>query len=227
VSQANPAQAGPGETRSPAVPDQQFNQVMQAVGSMLESITPWLVEFGSWIFGGLIAVISVVLAALITVGPVDLAVIVGTTALALALPLDVAGVLLLRLDQDFRHVGFEEEWVRAFRDAGITSPELVSPEDLKPLRKRRTAVVLRFCLGMLMVSIILILIGLVATLWHMAWWIGVAFLAMVGISQGIVVGVMLRLEPPDTPERREQRRRQRAEMIRQARQLAKKREEGA
>ena len=215
MSQADPAPAGPRQTSSPATPDEQLNQIYQAFRKVVEGITPWLLEFGSWTFGGLIAVTLLVMASLFTVGPVDPAIIVGTTAFALALPLEVAGVLLLRLDQDLQRIGFEEEWVQAFQDVGFTSPEIASPQDLEALRKKRTGVVLRYCLAMLTLSAILTLIGLVATLWHMAWWIGVAFLVMVVISQGIVIGVLLALQPPNARERSERRRRNREAMTRQ------------
>ena len=47
---------------------------------MIEWITPWLVEVGSWMFGGLVALNLVVIAALLTVGPVDRAVMIGVAA---------------------------------------------------------------------------------------------------------------------------------------------------
>jgi hypothetical protein len=62
---------------------------------LLKRITPWLVDVGSWIFGGLMAVNLVVISALITVGPVDAAVRTATAALGAALPLNVTGIVLL------------------------------------------------------------------------------------------------------------------------------------
>src|SRR5205085_9959487 len=83
------------------------DEVWKAFGKLLEHITPWLFEFGSWIFGGLIAFTLLVVASLLTIGPLDRAILVATTAFALALPPDVTGLLLLRLIRDLKQVGFE------------------------------------------------------------------------------------------------------------------------
>lgn len=56
-------------------------RAMQGLAGLLEQITPWLLEVGSWIFGGLIALNLVVIAALITVAALSIALTVtGITA---------------------------------------------------------------------------------------------------------------------------------------------------
>jgi Organic Anion Transporter Polypeptide (OATP) family len=217
MSQTDPAPADPDQEISRATPEEQYKQsrqpVWKAFGKLFERITPWLFEFGSWIFGGLIAFTLLVMAALITVGPVDPAILVATAAFALALPLDVAGLFLLRLLQDLKHIGFEEELAQAFQEVGFT---VASPTDLEAQRQRRTGVVLSFSLGILTLSALLTLTSMMATMWHMAWWIGVVFFAMVVLSFVIVIVAIAISQPPDSPEEQEQKRRYREEMTRQA-----------
>jgi hypothetical protein len=213
VSQTNPAPADPHQEISRAAPDESYKQTMKAFGKLVERITPWLFEFGSWIFGGLIAFNLIVIAALIPVGPVDPAIMVSTTAFALALPLDVAGFFLLRLVPDMKRVGIEEEAAQAFQDVGFTVGEqVVSPKALEALQKRRTRIVLRYSYGILALSAILTLTGMTAVLWHMAWWIGVAFIVMVMISLVIVIVAIVTSQPPNSAEEQEQQRRSREEM---------------
>ena len=102
---ASPADQHP-ESNPPAV-DEQSRRTFSGLRNLAERITPSLVDVGSWIFGGLIAVNLVVLSALITVGPVDAAIQTSTAALASALPLNVAGIVLLRLIKDVNDVGLD------------------------------------------------------------------------------------------------------------------------
>ena len=201
---------------------------MKALGKLVERITPWLLDFGSWIFGGLIAFNLLVVAALITVGPVDPAITVSTAAFALALPLELAGLLLLRLDQDLKHVGFEEEVAQAFQEVGPNVREQVASRTALELwPKRRTRIVLLYALWILALSVVLTLTGMAAALWHMAWWIGVVFFAMVLISQGMVIVALVTSQPPYSQEEQERKRRSREETTKQAKTPDKKNEERA
>jgi len=228
VSQTDPAPADPHQEISLAAPEEVYKQSMKAVGKLVERITPWLLDFGSWIFGGLIAFNLLVVAALITVGPVDPAITVSTAAFALALPLELAGLLLLRLDQDLKHVGFEEEVAQAFQEVGPNVREQVASRTALELwPKRRTRIVLLYALWILALSVVLTLTGMTAALWHMAWWIGVVFFAMVLISQGMVIVAIVTSQPPDSQEEQERKRRSREEMTKQAKAQDKKNEERA
>jgi hypothetical protein len=71
----------------------------KALGDLLERITPWLFEVGSWIFGGLVAFNLVLVSALLTVGPVDRAILISITAFACALPLKHCRNLFAKTDQ--------------------------------------------------------------------------------------------------------------------------------
>lgn len=226
MSQTDPAPADPHQEISRAAPQEQYKQNMKAFGKFVERITPWLFEVGSWSFGGLIAFTLLVVASLLTVGPVDPAIMVAMTAFALALPLDVAGLILLRLVQDLKRVGFEEEVVQVFHDVGFTVGEqMASPTALESLRKRRTGIVLGDSLGILALSGLLTLTGMTAALWHMAWWIGVVFLAMVLISLAMVIVAIITIQPRGSQEEKEYKRRYREEMTRQAKAQAKKNED--
>ncbi len=226
MSQTDPAPADPQQETSRAAPQEQYKQNMKAFGKFVERITPWLFEVGSWSFGGLIAFTLLVVASLLTVGPVDPAIMVAMTAFALALPLDVAGLILLRLVQDLKRVGFEEEVVQVFHDVGFTVGEqMASPTALESLRKRRTGIVLGDSLGILALSGLLTLTGMTAALWHMAWWIGVVFFTMVMISLAMVIVAIITIQPPGSQEEKEYKRRYREEMTGQAKAQAKKNED--
>lgn len=100
---------------------------------MLDRTTPWLSEIGKWIFGGLVAVNLVVIAALLTVGPVDAAVRISVALFACALPLDVAGIVVLRLTKDLVDIGLDDLALQAFKESGF--PEI--ERTFLPLRNGR------------------------------------------------------------------------------------------
>jgi hypothetical protein len=217
MPQTDPAPTDPQQEISLAVEQERIKQSMKAVDRLVERIAPTLVDFGTWIFGGLIAFTLLIMASLLTIGPVDPAIMVATTTFALALPLNIAGLFLLRLVQDLAQMGFEEEVTQAFQEVGLTEGGRVpTPQILEAQRKRRTAVFLRFSVGILALSAILTLAGMIATLWHMAWWIGVAFFAMIVISLGIVIIAFGTSLAPDSSEEKLQKRRYREEILRQA-----------
>ncbi len=205
MSPTDPAPADSQRERPAAAPDELYRK---AFGELAETFTPWFFEFGSWIFGGLIAFTLLILAPLITLGPVDRAITVATTAFALALPLDVAGLFLLRLVQDLNRVGFEDTVVHAFGEVGsAVGAPVPAPSTLEAQRKRRTERVLRISLWILALSGLLAVIGMVAVFWHMAWWIALAFLAMVLLSLVMIALAMAAAQPRDADEAKAQRRR--------------------
>src|SRR5215467_4198853 len=88
--------------------EEQSKQTMKAFGNYLEAITPWLLEFGNWIFGGLIAFNLVVVASLLTVGPTRLSILVSIAAFACALPLNLTGLFILKLMQNMKDMKLDE-----------------------------------------------------------------------------------------------------------------------
>ena len=187
MSRTDPAPANPDQKTSRPVPDDTFRRTVAAFGALIERITPWLLDLGSWIFGALIAFDLVILGALLTVGPVDAAIIVSTAAFALALPSDVAGFFLLRLMADLKNVDLEKVATQAFQEVGFSvEDDVPAPSSEESMEKKRTRVVLGYSYGLLTLAVLLTLIGITAALWHMAWWIGVIFVPMVVASQSVV-----------------------------------------
>jgi hypothetical protein len=43
------------EVKVPPTADETFSQTLKGFGTLVERITPWLLDLGSWIFGALIA----------------------------------------------------------------------------------------------------------------------------------------------------------------------------
>jgi len=169
--------------------DERARQSLDAIDTLLERTTPWLSEIGSWIFGGLVAVNLVVISALLTVGPVDAAVRFSVTLFACALPLNVAGIVVLRLTKDLIDLGIDDLARKAFKESGFPDIDAHFPpaSTREAVLKRRAGVALRYSLAIAAVSTALTVAGLVAALWHMAWWIGSVLLVMAVLSAGVVV----------------------------------------
>lgn len=186
-----PQPGGPGRQRLSAPADETFSQTLKGFGALVERLTPWLLDLGSWIFGALIAFNLLVLASLLTVGPVDAAVLIATLAIGLGLPPAVAGFFVLRLVEDVKKVRIEDMAAEAFREAGFSiENQFPPPEAMEALVKRRTKTVLIYSYSILMLSILLTVAGITAALWHMGWWISLAFLLMTIVSGGAVVSAM-------------------------------------
>ena len=172
---------------------------MQALTRTLEAAAPWLLELGSWVFGALIAFGILMLAGLLTVGPVDRAVLISTAAFAVGLPPEVGAFLLLRLVRDLEENKIEEIAARSFAEAGVDNVDEFLPVQTNThdgALARRMVRVLAASYALLVVSVGCALVGTTATLWHMGWWIAVAFLGVVAITQFVVFRVILQ-----TPKR--------------------------
>jgi hypothetical protein len=179
--------------------DERARQSLDAIGRLLDRTTPWLSEIGSWIFGGLVAVSLVVISTLLTVGPVDTAVRISVTAFACALPMSVAGPIVLRLTKDLMDFGVDDLARQVFKETGFPDIDVHFPPaaERAALQKRRASVALRFSLAIAGVSAVLTLAGLVTALWHMAWWIGTLLLVMAALSAGLVLVVFAHAQPPE------------------------------
>lgn len=174
------------------------------LGNLLEQLKPWLIEFGSWIFGGLIAFNLIIIAPMLTIGAVQLTVLVSIVTFACALPLNVSGLLVLRLTKDLNDIAIDDVMHKAFEDAHL--PVLTTHE---PLYKQRTDVGIRYASRLAALSGMLTLLGMIAALWYIAWWVGVVFIAAVGASALITMMVATRLMRPDTDQLRERYEQQR------------------
>ncbi len=190
------------ETKATSLSEEEQNQrIWRGFGNFIDRITPALFELGVWLFGSLIAFNLLVLASLFTIGPADPAIEIATAAFALALPVNLTGLFLLRMVQELKGVGLEDTLVQAFQEEGFVSDQIPAAEDLDKvlaaMRTKRTALVLRSSSGILLLSILLTLTGLTSTLWHMAWWIAASFIAMVVISLVFVILVKALSQPSD------------------------------
>lgn len=163
---------------------------MAGLGRLVDSITPWLLDLGSWTFGALIAFNLVVLGALLTVGPVDVAIKIGTAAFAVALPLGVGGLVLLRLLTDMSKSSLGDAATKAFVDVGFSFQQASTADASRP---RRVALLYTYVL--LTATVLMTLVGVTASLWHMAWWIGVVFVVMAVVSQSAVVAALSAMSP--------------------------------
>ena len=177
----------PSDKRRSASVDDTFQRTRTAWGRVLEQITPWLLELGNWIFGGLIAANLVFLGALLAVGRVDQAVEVSGAAMAIALPVNVVGFFLLRLAKDLKQVGLEQVTMQAFQEVGFTTEELGPAAVSSELsEKKRAESMLAYSYTLLMFGAVLTVIGVTAALWHLAWWIGAVFVVASVVGQLIV-----------------------------------------
>lgn len=165
--------------------DDSSTRAFAALATLIERITPWLLDLGTWVFGGLIAFNLLILSALLTVGPVDTAVLIATAGVALALPPDVAGFLLLRLAAEMKRVDIEQLATEAFVEVGFNTKPIgpVRPPD--EVERWRARVILRFSYALMALSVVITFIGVTAALWHMAWWIGAGFVGMVVGGQAV------------------------------------------
>ena len=180
--------------------DERARQSLEAIGRLLERTTPWLSEIGSWIFGGLVAINLVFISALLTVGPVDPAVRISVTAFACALPLNVAGVVVLRLTKDLIAFSVDHLALDAFKESGFPDIEAYFPSasERAAILKQRSSLSLRYSLAIAALSAALTLAGLAAALWHMRWWIGSVLLVMVAFSAGGLLLVFAHTQPPES-----------------------------
>jgi len=199
----------------PATPAQRLEAeakaALRADAILVERITPWLFEVGTWVFGGLIAFNILLISALVTVGPVGTAVRVSITAFACGLPLTVAGMCVLRLVKDMKEVGLDDLTLQAFKDAGYPDAEsyFPDPRERKAQQGKRSVVALWYTLGIALAGIVLTVTGLVAALWYMAWWVGVVALAVALASTGLVAAVFMHTQPRPSAAENEAKRRYR------------------
>lgn len=214
--------SGESETTPLFDPDVPSERSLKALANLIERITPWLFAVGSWVFGGLIAFDLVVLSSLMAIGSVDAAILVSVTAFACALPLNVAGIVLLRLTTDLTEIEIDHLALQAFKDADFPDVEAYfpSPSERASQHKRRAILTLRYALGMAALSGLLTLIGLIAALSHVARWIAAVFLVMVVLSTALVVVAIAHALPPESEAEKEMKRRYRAHVDRQARKPA-------
>ncbi|HTO99986.1 MAG TPA: hypothetical protein VMJ64_01330 [Anaerolineales bacterium] len=185
--------------------ENQSRQSIEGLLNLLEKISPTLFDVGGWVLGGLIALNLVVIGAVIPVGGIDTPILIAAGAMASALPLNVAGLLLLRLIKDMKGIRIDELAREAFQDAKFPEIEAYLPadQDSASLFKRSSNVTLLYSAGIIIFSTTLTLSGLVAVLWHLAWWLGVILLVMVILSTVLTLAILAHSLPPDSEQEKE------------------------
>jgi hypothetical protein len=188
--------------------DERSARTFEGLRNLIARVTPWLIDVGSWIFGGLTAINLVVISALITVGPVATAIKISTAALAAALPLNVAGILLLRLIKDLKEVGIDGLTLRAFQDAGFPQIDAYfpAPRERAIQHARRSRVALLYSMGIAALSIALTLTGMAAALWHLGQWIALILVSSVVLSAALVTIAIAQGLPPESEAEKRLRR---------------------
>ena len=95
-------------------------------------------------------------------------------------------------------VGIGLPILQELRDAEPSEIEALStpPEEREPVLQRRSTMALWSSLGLAALSGVLTTIGLVAALWHMAWWVGVAGLLTALVSATLIGVVFVSTKPP-------------------------------
>ena len=158
---------------------EQSRHTFNALANLLERVTPWLPAVGSWIFGGLIAFNLLFISAILNVQSVDLPIRISIAAFAVALPLNVTGLLLLRLVKDIQDIRLDEITLQAFQETGFPNLDAYLPpfHERQKQNERRLRVSLGYSFAIAALTTVLTLAGFVAALWHVAWWIGAMLLA--------------------------------------------------
>jgi len=132
--------------------------------------------------------------------------LIAICALGCALPVNVAGIILNRLVKDIRDVE-TGEMVTALQSLGeADSSEIEAlyppPEEQESLRRRRSSRALWWSLGFAALSSTLTAVGLMAALWHVAWWVGAGALATALVSATLVIVVYLSTKPAESERSR-------------------------
>jgi len=191
--------ASRAESASSSV-DERSARTFEGLRNLVAKVTPWLIDVGSWIFGGLTAINLVVISALITVGPVATAIKIATAALAAALPLNVAGILLLRLIKDLKEVGIDGLALRAFQDARFPHIDAYfhAPHERAIQHARRSGVALLYSMAIAALSSALTVTGIAAALWHLGQWIALVLVSSVVLSAALVTIAIAQGLPPES-----------------------------
>jgi hypothetical protein len=159
-----------------------------------------LFEAGGWILGGLIAFTLIIIPALIAIGPADRAIKVSLACFSCALPVNVAGIALLKLFGGMGKVEIDDIALQAFREANFPDIDAYFPSrEQKPaLRRRREAVSLAYAFSFAVIGALLTLSGLIAALAHIAWWIGAALVGAIVCVALISVAAISHAMPPES-----------------------------
>lgn len=188
----------PPDEMKPVDLDDPLKQRQEALGNIVETLKPWLFEFGNWIFGGLLAFNLVIVAPLLTLPQGHPEILIAITAFVCALPLDVSGLFLMKLIKDIRNIAIDDVMKEAFKDIRSAAMEAApwAAESGPSLYKKRTDISLRYSVRLAALSTVFTMLGMTAALWYIAWWVAVTFLVMIAISFLMTITMIGRLMRP-------------------------------
>lgn len=181
-------------------------QAKEASETFISRMAPWFLEFGSWIFGGLIAYSIVLIQAPILNSAVtrgDQALVICTLMLALALPLDIIGLIVLRLFGDLRRFDLENEFADAFSEmADAADPTREKPDQaaIEHWQKKRLALIFHISVAILLIVLVLTIAATVAAMWYVMWWVAGVFLLMIGATSVFLILLVTFIQPRARPK---------------------------
>jgi hypothetical protein len=176
MSQIPPEQTGPTEQTSPVPPRPDLRATLLSWMEQGQQITArWLYELGGWVFGGLIAAAIMLFPALISLGFADRATLIAGLTLAVALPFDLAGLVIIRYFKDLTQATEEAKALLARnpRADDETIRLQINSKAFTPAKRRvmDSAVSLSLVVGMLFT-----LISIGSALWRVSWVVTLLFL---------------------------------------------------
>lgn len=177
---------------SQTVPEQTHTRLkddwMQAIQSWLghsqQIVLKWLYDVGGWIFAGLIAVALLLLQPLMTVSHIDPVLFIAGLTLAAALPLNLAGVWIVRYLKNQNQALADAALAPTRPSAGGDETTASNLPAFSAKQRQFTHLILSILFGL---SVLLTLIGVVCALWHISGAVTLVFLF------ALVVGLLATL----------------------------------
>ncbi len=159
------------------------------MGQSQQIVSQWIYDAGDWIFTGLIAVALLILMSLVAIGHTDRVLLVAALTLAAALPLNLAGLWIehyLKNRDQALALGAPLQSViqQSIEDEATVRLPPSSTQAFSARQRSFTNTILSSLLGL---SVLLTLIGIIFTFWHISWAVTLVFLI------ALIVGVLATL----------------------------------
>ncbi len=165
----------PAPPRGPTWTDRR-QTFMQWMEKSQQITARWLYELGGWIFGGLIIIALMILQDLISLGSLDRATVVAGLAIAIALPFNVTGLVIVRYFRDLNQAVEEARLALAQNvnagDETQPGPALAS-QPFSPAKRRTMDMAVS---AALFLSVLFTLIGIASALWRISWAVTILFI---------------------------------------------------
>jgi hypothetical protein len=169
------SQTVPEQTSSPAKMDWK-SALLSWMEQSQQIVLKWLYDVGGWIFTGLIAVALMIIQNLIGIGHSDRGLLVAGLVLAVALPLNLAGLWIVRYIQNLDQAAAGAKPPLAKKQS-VADDATVNAAAIFSAKKRTFTN--RVVTIVLALSVLLTLLGLALALWHISWVVTVVFLVAI------------------------------------------------